>query len=199
MYYGRGTGANVARQAAKPMYPFGYGLSYTTFAYSNASVNSTQASCTVTNTGSRKGAEVVQVYVSFPGSSVSHRPTRKLVGFDRIELEPGESKEVIIPIRDNELAYYDETTHTWQVEAGTVNVYISTSSADDRLTGSFVTKGYKLKDTYLSNPLLTAIGGESHFTDKDIKKNNEIYDMLGHRVETPQKGLYISNGKKFIK
>lgn len=198
MYYGRGTGANVKRQAAKPMYPFGYGLSYTTFEYSNANISSTQASCTIKNTGSRRGAEVVQVYVSFPGSSVNHRPTRKLVGFDRVELEPGESKEVFIPIRDNELAYYDETTHTWQVEAGTVNVYISASSADDRLTGSFTTKGYKLKDTYISNPLMTNMSDHSHLMNTE-KKTNQVYNILGYRVETPQKGFYISNGKKFIK
>lgn len=201
MYYGRGTGANVKRQATKPMYPFGYGLSYTTFEYSNANINSTQASCTVKNTGLRRGAEVVQVYVSFPGSSVSHRPTRKLVGFDRVELEPGESKEVTIPIRDNELAYFDETTHTWQVEAGTVNVYISASSADDRLTGSFTTKAYKLKDTYISNP--TSI----HNTNavKGSKSHDQVYNMQGtyvspaDKLDTLSHGIYIVNGKKIIK
>ena len=68
MYYDKGTGANVARQAATPMYPFGYGLSYTTFAYSNPTIASDHVTFTITNTGDRAGAEVAQVYVSFPGS-----------------------------------------------------------------------------------------------------------------------------------
>ena len=198
MYYGRGTGANVSRQGAAPLYPFGYGLSYTSFAYSDAVVSRTQASCTVTNTGSRRGAEVVQVYVSFPGSAVSHRPTRKLVGFERVELEPGESATVTIPISDRELAYYDDESHTWQVEAGTVNVYISASSADDRLTGSFTTSAYKFADTYLSDPTLTAV--------KDVRRDDTVttadaatYDLLGRRAEKGGKGLYIVNGKKAVK
>ena len=115
-----------------------------------------------------------------------------------MELEPGESKTITIPFSDEQLAYYDEQTNTWQVEAGTVNVYISASSADDRLTGSFTTKGYKLKDTYISNPFLTNMSDHSNFINTE-KKTNQIYNLLGHRVETPQKGFYISNGKKFIK
>ena len=146
MYYGKGTGANVSRQAAKPMYPFGYGLSYTTFAYSNPTISSTEARCTITNSGTRKGAEVVQVYVSFPNSQVAHmkKLNRRLVGFDRVELEPGESKEVVIPINKKQLAYWNETDDAWYVEGGTVNVYISASSADDRLTGSFTATAEKL-------------------------------------------------------
>lgn len=146
MYYGKGTGANVARQAAMPMYPFGYGLSYTTFEYSNPSISGTQASCTVTNTGSRDGAEVVQVYVSFPNSQVAHiqKLNRRLVGFERIELAAGESKQVTIPINKKQLAYWNETDDAWWVEGGQVNVYISASSADDRLTGSFTATSEKL-------------------------------------------------------
>lgn len=180
MYYGRGTGANVARQAAKPMYPFGYGLSYTTFAYSNASISSTQASCTITNTGNRKGAEVVQVYVSFPGSNVSHRPTRKLVGFDRVELEPGESKTVTIPIREQELAYFDDDSHTWKIEGGTVNVYISAASDDDRLTGSFTTTAKTLSQSFLSRTTLDeadddvlVVGGKTNVTLKRTIKADQ--------------------------
>lgn len=180
MYYGRGTGANVARQAAKPMYPFGYGLSYTTFEYSNATISSSQASCTIKNTGSCKGAEVVQVYVSFPGSSISHRPTRKLVGFDRVELEPGESKVVTIPIREQELAYFDDDSHTWKIENGTVNVYISAASDDDRLTGSFTTTAKTLAQSFLSRTTLDeadddvlVVGGKTNITLKRTIKADQ--------------------------
>ena len=148
MYYGKGTGANVARQAATPMYPFGYGLSYTTFAYSNPTIASDHVTFTITNTGDRAGAEVAQVYVSFPNSSVSHiqKLNRRLVGFERVELEAGQSKEVTIPINEEQLAYYDDDTDKIKIEGGTVNVYISASSADDRLTGSFVATAKELED-----------------------------------------------------
>ena len=149
MYYGKGTGANVSRQAATPMYPFGYGLSYTTFAYSNPTIASDHVTFTITNTGDRAGAEVAQVYVSFPGSQVAHiqKLNRRLVGFERIELAAGQSLEVTIPINKDQLAYYKDDTDEWWIEGGTVNVYISASSADDRLTGSFVATAEKLDRT----------------------------------------------------
>ncbi len=148
MYYGKGTGANVSRQAAAPMYPFGHGLSYTTFEYSNPTIASDHVTFTITNTGTRAGAEVAQVYVSFPNSSVSHiqKLNRRLVGFERVELEAGQSKEVTIPINEEQLAYYDDDTDKIKIEGGTVNVYISASSADDRLTGSFVATAKELED-----------------------------------------------------
>ena len=216
MYYGRGTGANVARQGQKPMYPFGYGLSYTTFEYSNANISSTSVSCTIKNTGSRKGAEVVQVYASFPGSAVSHRPTRKLIGFDRVELEPGESKQITIPINERELAYYDETSHTWQIEGGTVNITISASSEDHRLSGSFTTTAHKYADTYLSDPTSTAIQQTLRTTQRTAG-NDICYDLQGRKVNSQfsilqpegrsvarnlnsqlSKGLYIVNGRKVV-
>ena len=198
MYYGRGTGGNVARQAQKPMYPFGYGLSYTTFQYSEPAISRTSVSCTVTNTGSRKGAEVVQVYASFPGSAVSHRPTRKLIGFDRVELEPGESQTVTIPVNDRELAYYDDDTHTWQVEAGTVNISISASSDDHRLTGSFTTDAYKLADTYISDPALTAINAVQQRAGSQMPQ--AVYDLQGRKLTNSQlsKGIYIVNGRMVV-
>ena len=209
MYYGRGTGANVARQAEKPMYPFGYGLSYTTFEYSEPSITRSSVSCTIKNTGSRKGAEVVQVYASFPGSAVSHRPTRKLIGFERVELEPGESKVISVPVNDRELAYYDDDSHTWQVEAGTVNISISASSDDHRLTGSFTTTGYKYADTYQSDPNGTAINAVKR-TVVTTQPTDVIYDLQGRKVNAQpnsqfsilnsqlKKGLYIVNGKKVV-
>ena len=154
MYYGKGTGANVSRQAATPMYPFGYGLSYTTFAYSNPTIANDHVTFTITNTGDRAGAEVAQVYVSFPNSSVDHMKNmnRRLVGFERVELAAGQSKEVTIPINKDQLAYYNDDTDEWWVEGGTVNVYISASSADDRLTGSFTATAEKLDRTVNGDP-----------------------------------------------
>ena len=217
MYYGRGTGGNVARQAEKPMYPFGYGLSYTTFEYGNDNGNDNvngngnddsslfTLSFSLKNTGTRKGAEVVQVYASFPGSSVSHRPTRKLVGFERVELEPGETKTVTIPVREQELAYYDEATHTWQVEGGTVKLSIGSSSDDERLSTTITTTARKFRDTYLSNSG-TGINNVNVNGNDNVNGNNvqssTIYDLNGTAVGTANdlqslpKGIYILNGQK---
>ena len=176
MYYGKGTGANVARQAATPMYPFGYGLSYTTFEYSNPTIANDHVTFTITNTGDRAGAEVAQVYVNFPNSSVDHMKNmnRRLVGFERVELVAGQSKEVTIPINKDQLAYYNDDTDEWWVEGGTVNVYISASSADDRLTGSFTATAEKLDRTVNGDPddpigLKGDVNGDSIVNGTDIQ------------------------------
>ena len=212
MYYGKGTGANVARQAAKPMYPFGYGLSYTTFEYANLQPTAAtldaggemEVSFTVKNTGVRDGAEVVQLYVDFPNATADHmkRLNRRLVGFERVELKAGEQKTVTIPLKHEQLAYFDDTTHTFRVEQGTVNFHVSASSADDRLNGTIAAGAATVKDTYKSDPsILTAI--------RDVRRvpaahqqPDTVYDMAGRQFSANanlQKGLYIANGKKIIR
>lgn len=212
MYYGKGTGANVARQAAKPMYPFGYGLSYTTFEYANLQPTAAtldaggemEVSFTVKNTGVRDGAEVVQLYVDFPNATADHmkRLNRRLVGFERVELKAGEQKTVTIPLKHEQLAYFDDATHTFRVEQGTVNFHVSASSADDRLSGTIAAGAATVKDTYKSDPsILTAI--------RDVKRvpaahqqPDTVYDMAGRQFSANanlQKGLYIANGKKIIR
>ena len=191
MYYGKGTGANVSRQAATPMYPFGYGLSYTTFEYSNPTIASDHVTFTITNTGTRSGAEVAQVYVSFPNSAVAHMKNmnRRLVGFDRVELAAGQSKEVTIPINKDQLAYFNDDTDEWWVEGGTVNVYISASSADDRLTGSFVATAEKLDRTTGGDPEPEEdITGTTIPTATDTyiswdKTQNEYVTLTGASIE----------------
>lgn len=209
MYYGKGTGANVARQAAKPMYPFGYGLSYTTFEYSDFSKTASSmsygdvmyVSANVKNTGTRKGAEIVQLYVSFPGSANHHDINRKLVGFERVELEPLESKTVTIPVKYDQLSYYDDNTHNFKVEAGTVNLYVSASSDDDRLTGSISTTAATVKETYLSDPIITAINDVKQPAEF-IHAKSDVYDLMGRKVSLQtsnlKKGMYIINGKKIV-
>ena len=212
MYYGKGTGANVARQAAKPMYPFGYGLSYTTFEYANLQPTAAtldaggemEVSFTVKNTGVRDGAEVVQLYVDFPNATADHmkRLNRRLVGFERVELKAGEQKTVTIPLKHEQLAYFDDATHTFRVEQGTVNFHVSASSDDDRLSGTIAAGAATVKDTYKSDPsILTAI--------RDVRRvpaahqqPDTVYDMAGRQFSANanlQKGLYIANGKKIIR
>ncbi|WP_241387348.1 glycoside hydrolase family 3 C-terminal domain-containing protein [Rhodococcus sp. CH91] len=115
-------------------FPFGHGLSYTTFEYTDASVEADRdprVHVTVTNTGERAGAEVVQVYIGVPDSSVT-RPARELKGFGKVHLEPGESRRIVITLRRDDLAYWDTRADSWIVEGGTYTVEIGASSRDIR-------------------------------------------------------------------
>jgi beta-glucosidase len=124
-------------------YPFGHGLSYTTFGYDDLElevVGSVEAAdlrvavrCRVTNTGDRSGAEVVQVYVRDPESSVA-RPVRELMGFVKVRLEPGESAPVEVELDQRAFAYWSTTFHDWVVEAGAFEITVGASSRDLRLT-----------------------------------------------------------------
>ena len=125
------------RQQTTPRYPFGFGRSYTTFAYENIAVSgdsippdgSVSVSLDVINTGSRAGTEIVQLYVGYDGSSVE-RPVRDLRGFDRVSLAAGERRRVSIELQARDLAYYDTATKTWIVEPITYLVRAGSSSRD---------------------------------------------------------------------
>ncbi|SDH33540.1 beta-glucosidase [Leifsonia sp. 98AMF] len=117
-------------------YPFGHGLSYTTFSYGDVSASVTasgdiEVRLTVTNTGERSGREVVQVYTSLAGSHVQ-RPPREIKGFKVIELEPGASGEVAVTVRREDLAYWDVRADRWVVEGGEYTIEVGASSRDLR-------------------------------------------------------------------
>ncbi len=113
---------HYTRHGIKPLFPFGYGLSYTSFALSGFSAEAAgdgaRARVTVTNTGDRAGSTVVQIYVGDRESSVQ-RPLRELKTFAKVELEPGESREVSFALDARAFAFFDEAARMWQVEAGT--------------------------------------------------------------------------------
>jgi beta-glucosidase len=121
----------------EPLFPFGFGLSYSTFQYSNLKVSSGKmrpdgtitVSVDVRNTSNRAGDEVVQMYVKHLDSKVS-RPNEELKGFRRITLAGGEMTKVELPLRAHDLAYWDETRNAWTVEADRVRVAVGSSSAD---------------------------------------------------------------------
>ena len=117
-----------------PLFPFGFGLSYTTFEVSDLQATPTEATVTVTNTGNRAGSEVVQVYVGPTDQSVIDRPAKELRGFAKVALQPGESKTVTIALDDHAYSYFDVTTHAFRQLPGTYNVFAGTSSADLPLT-----------------------------------------------------------------
>jgi beta-glucosidase len=130
-----------------PLFPFGHGLSYTTFRYSDLAITPTDApaggtvtvSFRVTNTGSRAGDEVAQVYIRDPVASLS-RPVRQLAGFARVALAPGASVRLEATLSVDALGYYDETL-AWTVEPGTIQVLVGGSSADTPLRGEFTVTG----------------------------------------------------------
>lgn len=125
----------------EPLYPFGYGLSYTTFSYSNMRISAGKlredgevtVSVEVTNTGQRRGDEVVQMYVSHLGSKIG-RPREELKGFERVSLQSGETKTVEFPLRAKTLAYWDESSQQWSIESDRVRVMIASSSAEIKAT-----------------------------------------------------------------
>lgn len=125
-------------------FPFGHGLSYTSFEYADASVVATAdgitVRVTVTNTGARDGAEVVQVYTSLPGSTVTRAP-RELKGFAKVALAAGESRAVEVPVRREDLAYWDTRVDRWLVEGGTYVVEVGASSRDIRQAVSVAVDG----------------------------------------------------------
>jgi beta-glucosidase len=124
----------------EPLFPFGFGLSYTTFLYGSLVVQHTggdQASVSVrvTNTGKRAGAEVVQLYLGFPAAA--EEPPKQLRGFEKVALKPGESKVVTMKLDKDTLSAWDTDTHAWKVYPGTYSVMVGSSSRDIRLKGAF--------------------------------------------------------------
>ena len=126
----------------KPRYFFGYGLSYTSFEYSDISLNkelnpdeTIEISLEVENTGSMKGDEVVQLYLTDRYASMI-RPVMELAGFKRLTLEAGEKKKVVFKVKASQLAFLDSQMK-WKVEAGDIDVKVGSASNDIRLEESF--------------------------------------------------------------
>ncbi len=122
------------------LYPFGYGLSYTTFAYSDLKVNEQGATFKIKNTGNVKGKEVAQMYIGLSNSKI-FRAKKELKGFIKVELEPGEEKEVSIPFDEYSFRYFNVKTNKWEVEEGEYDVSIGASSKDIWLKGRIHQKG----------------------------------------------------------
>jgi len=127
----------------QPLFPFGFGLSYTTFKYDGLQVRGGADGATVTvrltNTGRRAGAEIAQMYVGFPTSA--QEPPRQLKGFEKVSLKPGESRTVSFSLDRDALSAWDESIHGWKEYAGAYTVAVGGSSRDLALKGTFTIGG----------------------------------------------------------
>jgi beta-glucosidase len=133
------------QKGTRPLFPFGHGLSYTTFQYGNLTVSPVagtsgrgarwEVAFDVTNTGARGGAAVPQVYIGDPQASVP-RPSKELKGFAKVMLQPGETRRVTVPLDVRSLSFYDVGGKQWRAEAGDFRVLVGSSSADIALSGT---------------------------------------------------------------
>jgi len=148
------------KKHAKPLYPFGYGLSYTSFGYSDLKLSSNvmapgstvDVTFTLTNTGDKAGFEVAQLYVQ-PVKPAVDRPEKELKGFTKVYLKPGESKTVSIPIDSRSLAYYVDKTDSWDVDAGKFKILVGADSQNLALNRTLTALFPEHLTTRDSNPL----------------------------------------------
>jgi len=126
----------------EPLFPFGHGLSYTRFAYTNLVVNprTLEARVDITNTGKRAGKEVVQLYVRDVASRLP-RPDKELKGFNKVDLAPGETKQVVFKLTERDLSFYDPEAKRWIAEPGDFDLLVGSSSRDIRLQARLAYEG----------------------------------------------------------
>ena len=163
------------KSGISPRYPFGHGLSYTSFEYSSLSVSDRKVTFYVKNIGDRKGAEVAQVYVAAPWND-SYREEKKLCGFEKIELDAGESREISIALDDGSFAFWKGG---WHIQSGEYSILVGASSKDIRLEGKIMIEG---EDTEPEKP------SAAWYSSPKGKPTKEDWEaLLGHKVEYPKK------------
>ena len=155
------------------MYPFGFGLSYTTFEYSDIKVDEAGVAFTVKNTGKADGAEVAQLYVGVKDAKV-YRPEKELKGFAKIFLKAGESAEVKIPFDDKTFRYWNVRTNAWEVEGGAYHIMVGASCADIRLETEVQVEGTTEEYPYFTNRMPSYYSGLIQQVD-----DKEFEELLG--------------------
>ncbi|HTX93115.1 MAG TPA: glycoside hydrolase family 3 C-terminal domain-containing protein, partial [Anaerolineales bacterium] len=158
-------------QHLQPLYPFGYGLSYTTFEYTNLSVSplsipsdgKVTVSVDVRNSGPRAGAEVAQLYLGFP--SETGEPPRQLKGFQKVDLQPGETKTLSFTLSQDAYSFWSAGLGRWVAYPGSYEVMVGSSSRDIRQTGAFSVGGNELGGDAYQAEAATLAGGAKAITD----------------------------------
>ncbi|MCR4675457.1 MAG: glycoside hydrolase family 3 C-terminal domain-containing protein [Lachnospiraceae bacterium] len=158
------------------LYPFGFGLSYTSFEYSDIEVTKDGVSFNLKNTGSYDGAEVCQLYVSLPDAKI-FRPKKELKGFKKVFLKSGESKKVTIPFDDKTFRFWNTRADQWEIEGGTYEICIGASSKDMRLSAPLEVEGNVSIYPYHTNRLENYYSGKiQNITDKEYEA------LLGYSI-----------------
>ena len=157
-------------------FSFGYGLSYTTFEYGNLNIDKNGVSFDIKNTGKVAGKEIAQLYVGLKTSSVI-RPVKELKGFAKVELKPGEVKNVTIAFDDKTFRYFNTLTNKWEIEKGNYDIYVGSSISDIRLTGLIELEGTGAKAPYNKKSL-------SHYDAGELRNipNEEFEQLLGRPI-----------------
>ncbi|WP_029233226.1 glycoside hydrolase family 3 C-terminal domain-containing protein [Butyrivibrio sp. VCB2006] len=158
------------------LYPFGFGLSYTKFEYSDLEVKENGVSFNIKNIGEMEGKEIAQLYVSLPGAKV-FRPKKELKGFAKVSLKPGESKKVEISFDDKTFRYWNVKTNRWEVEGGQYLIRIGASSADIRLEGAVTRQATTTELPYDEAELPTYYSGKIQSVE-----NAEFEKLLGRPI-----------------
>jgi len=170
------------------LYPFGYGLSYTKFEYSNFKVNKDGVSVDVKNIGDIDGKEVVQLYVGLKNSKVI-RPLKELKGFAKVLVKAGETVKVSIPFDDKTFRYFNALTNKWEIEDGNYDIYVGQNSRDIKFVESLKIKGTTNDFPYFEKDL------QSYFEGKLRNiSDNEFAKLLGHQI--PSGELEFINKRK---
>ena len=157
-------------------YPFGYGLSYTTFEYSDIQVDEDGIRFHLKNTGSYDGAEIVQMYVGLPKSRV-FRPVKELKGFQKVFLRAGEEKEIFIEFNDKTFRYWNVKTNDWEVESGIYRIQIGASISDIKLTAKISITGTMDYYPYSEERLPSYYSGQIKAVG-----DKEYEELLGYKI-----------------
>ena len=160
-------------------FPFGYGLSYTTFAYSDLEAGEKEVSFTLTNTGDRQGTETPQVYVGMEDSAL-FRPAVELKGFAKVTLDPGEIRRVTIPLDDKAFRYFNVKTGSWEVEGGSYTISVGPNAARLPLSAQVEVKGTGAEIPYQKEQLPSYYMGQV-----DNVPDSQFGTLLGRPI--PQK------------
>ena len=163
-------------------YPFGYGLSYTNFTYSDIEVTDTAVSFTVTNTGKCAGAEVAQLYVSCKNGNV-YRPKKELKGFAKVFLDAGESQRVTIAFDDKTFRYFDTESNAWEIEDADYEICIAKNASDVALSDTLHISGKKTRE---NAPMCYKNADIKAVTDADFEV------LLGHPIPNSKWGGEIT-------
>ena len=160
-------------------FPFGFGLSYTSFAYDELTIDSEKIGFRITNTGACVGAEVAQLYVSLPEAQV-FRPVLELKGFAKVQLQPGQSKQVSIPLDTYTFRYFNIETNRFEIEEGEYRLQIAASSQDIRLSGTLLVEGTGAPNPYADKTLACYMEPRP-----DQVTDDEFRQLIGHEIPNP--------------